>query len=403
MNPTPPGTFTPAMMTPPPPWAPLVPPLPPPSSAFWNTSNIRESLKNLYDTFNLAKALEKELEMLTMVKNGEGSAESDCSVDKFKGWMMENRIDLESHELLAVDAANAIMSKLRVQLEPFRIAADENSPWEEKSAVAKMSNKLHKYKRNKLWRKRKRKQIAEKLAKERDQFDQRNKEADEWRANEIAKEIAKGKVEKMKQIAKLKAREDKKKLESDLEVMLIVEKLQELRSIRIEKLKKQGRFLPEEDDKFLERVKAAVEEEERLAVAAADTDAAKDAIATAEETRTSTQIHGNESGESHPVETSKSVRENEGREGPSAVNDNDSRQEGAVGQSSSREYDYNANLPMEFYHYYYGGQTDMGTLIEVRRTWDTYIRPGGSRIPGHWVQPPPPSNEIWASYLVKPK
>jgi hypothetical protein len=26
-----------------------------------------------------------------------------------------------------------------------------------------------------------------------------------------------------------------------------------------------------------------------------------------------------------------------------------------------------------------------------------------SRIPGHWVQPPPPANEIWASYLVRPK
>ncbi|KAL6496822.1 U11/U12 small nuclear ribonucleoprotein [Orobanche hederae] len=33
--------------------------------------------------------------------------------------------------------------------------------------------------------------------------------------------------------------------------------------------------------------------------------------------------------------------------------------------------------------------------------WDAYIRPGGSRIPGHWVQPPPPADDIWASYLVK--
>lgn len=26
-----------------------------------------------------------------------------------------------------------------------------------------------------------------------------------------------------------------------------------------------------------------------------------------------------------------------------------------------------------------------------------------SRIPGHWVQPPPPADAIWASYLAKPK
>ena len=42
-----------------------------------------------------------------------------------------------------------------------------------------------------------------------------------------------------------------------------------------------GHFLPEEDDKFLEKVQAAVEEEEREALAAVETDAAKDAIATA--------------------------------------------------------------------------------------------------------------------------
>lgn len=44
----------------------------------------------------------------------------------------------------------------------------------------------------------------------------------------------------MNEIAKLKAREEKKKLESELELVLVVEKLQELRSIRIRKLKKQG-------------------------------------------------------------------------------------------------------------------------------------------------------------------
>ncbi|KAF7152365.1 hypothetical protein RHSIM_Rhsim01G0167900 [Rhododendron simsii] len=42
-----------------------------------------------------------------------------------------------------------------------------------------------------------------------------------------------------------------------------------------------GHFLLEEDDKFLERVQAAVEEEERQTMATADKDAAKEAIATA--------------------------------------------------------------------------------------------------------------------------
>ncbi|XP_024962591.1 uncharacterized protein LOC112502823 [Cynara cardunculus var. scolymus] len=48
-----------------------------------------------------------------------------------------------------------------------------------------------------------------------------------------------GEVEKMKEIAKQKAKEEQRRLESKLELVLIVEKLQELRSIRIQKLTKQ--------------------------------------------------------------------------------------------------------------------------------------------------------------------
>jgi hypothetical protein len=46
-----------------------------------------------------------------------------------------------------------------------------------------------------------------------------------------------------------------------------------------------GRFFPDEDDKFMERVRAAVEEEERQAAAASDTSAAAAAIASAAEAR----------------------------------------------------------------------------------------------------------------------
>ncbi|XVF22463.1 hypothetical protein REPUB_Repub12eG0174900 [Reevesia pubescens] len=158
-------------------------------------------------------------------------------------------------------------------------------PWEEKSAASRLTNKINKSKR-------KRKRIAELLAKERERFDQADREADEWRAREIAKDIASRKVEKMKEIAKLKAKEEKKRLESELELVLIVEKLQELHSISIQKLKKQGALL-----------------------------------------------------------------------------------HGTVFLSSS----------------VYGCQY----LQAVCRFHD--------RIPGHWVQPPPPADEIWASCLVRPK
>ncbi|URE29097.1 hypothetical protein MUK42_03478 [Musa troglodytarum] len=104
-------------------------------------------------------------------------------------------------------------------------------------------------------------------------YDKADQDADEWRARRLPRTWRDTRhVESMKEIAKLKSREERKRLESELELFLVVEKLQELRSIRIQKLKKQA-------------MRAAVEEEERQAAAAADTHAAKDAIATAEESR----------------------------------------------------------------------------------------------------------------------
>ncbi|XP_062105481.1 U11/U12 small nuclear ribonucleoprotein 59 kDa protein-like [Humulus lupulus] len=384
-----------------PPWHPMVPPNQPSTSAFWETRNALNSLKDLHDTLSLAKSMSKELEMLMVIKDGRGSLEvdnDDSNSGIFK-ILKDRRIDIESQVSLSVETANSLMFRLRAQIEPFRVLNDEMSPWEEKCAAMRLSNKMKKSKRNKYWRKKKRKLIAEMIAKEHERFDQADQEADEWRAREIANDIAKRKVEKMKEIAKLKAKEERKRLESELELVLIVEKLQELRSIRIQKLKKQGHFLPEEDDKFLERVQAAVEEEERQAIAAADTEAAKGAIATAEESRKATYNLGPESKDISPREDNNQDAVVKNHENSNVNMEKESGKQAL----ETQVYDSVANLPIEFYHYYHGSNTDIGTLIEVRRTWDAYIRPGGSRIPWHWVQPPPPANEIWASYLMRSK
>lgn len=374
---------------------------------------MHDRLKELQDTLTLATSMQKELEMLMTIKSTEGSVEDreGESTDPYAcglyEYLKDRKIDLEAQESLSVNAANALMSRLRAQLEPFRVIIDDSTPWEEKSMAARLSNKILKSKRNKLWRKRKRQCAAEIRTKEHEQFDQADHVADEWRAREIAKDAAQLKVEKMKEIAKLKAKEERKRLESELELVLVVEKLQELRSIRIQKLKKQGHFLPEEDDKFLERVRAAVEEEERQAMAAAETDAAKGAIATAEESRKTIQsggLHSKDASDDKDgmKESNDEINESTGNLGSGAA-PGPSGEKGSKGQVYGGAYDSVANLPIEFYHYYHGSNNDMGTLIEVRRTWDAYIRPGGSRIPGHWVQPPLPADDIWASYLVRPK
>lgn len=374
---------------------------------------MHDRLKELQDTLTLATSMQKELEMLMTIKSTEGSVEEGEgeSTDPYAcglyEYLKDRKIDLEAQESLSVNAATALMSRLKAQLEPFRVIIDDVTPWEEKSMAARLSNKILKSKRNKLWRKRKRQRAAEIHTKVHEQFDQADRVADEWRAREIAKDAAQLKVEKMKEIAKLKAKEERKRLESELELVLVVEKLQELRSIRIQKLKKQGHFLPEEDDKFLERVRAAVEEEERQAMAAAETDAAKGAIATAEESRKTIQSGGLHTKDASDAkdgmkESNDEINESTDNLGSGAV-PGPSGEKGSKGQVYGGAYDSVANLPIEFYHYYHGSNNDMGTLIEVRRTWDAYIRPGGSRIPGHWVQPPPPADDIWASYLVRPK
>lgn len=393
--------------------APWFPPLPPLTSSFWNTTNVQRSLNELQSTLDLAEAMEKELEMLILMKGGnqhfertEDDKANETAIRSFSKFLENSRISLDTQEKISLEAANGLIIKLKNEVEPYKVITDDKTPWEEKSAAVRLSNKMQKHKRNKLWRKRKRKRIGEMLAKEREQFDKVDREADEWRAMEIAKEIAKRKVEKMKEIAKQKAKEERRRLESELELVLIVEKLQELRSLRIQKLTRQGHFLPEEDNKFLERIRAAVEEEERQAMAAADTGAAKEAIATAEESR---NIIGgnaiNSEDESNVKDgdnkTQEKITETEAKRSLIAGTDMESGKQGIKGSGPTKGYDYSASLPLEFYHYYHGSSTDMGTLIEVRRTWDAYIRPGGSRIPGHWVQPPSPANEVWGSYLVK--
>ncbi|CAN1853039.1 U11/U12 small nuclear ribonucleoprotein 59 kDa protein [Linum perenne] len=393
----------------PPNWMPMLPPNPPQSTGFWDNRNVHQRRRELQETLVLAQEMQKELEMLAKLKQIQESGEDrdmvsdDRSTCLLSKCLEGRKIDLATQEYHSASAANALMLKLRAQLEPLRYAMDEETPWEEKAAAIRLSEKLLKSKRNKQWRKRKRKRAAEIHAKEHERFVQADKEADEWRAREIAKEAAQLKVESMNAIAKLKAKEERKKLESELELVLMVEKLQELRTLRIQKLKKQGHFLPEEDDKFLEKVQAAVEEEERLAQAAAETNAARDAIASAEESRKTIQNHG-----SVPKETRADVNNEDKQSIDPMVDKNDSirssadtvpSREGLESHSHGGAFGSAANLPIEFYHYYHGSNNDMGTLIEVRRTWDAYIRPGGSRIPGHWVLPPPPADDVWASYL----
>lgn len=95
----------------------------------------------------------------------ENGCSSELASELLK-YLEENKIDLAMQESRSLEAANDVISKLRVEVEPFRVITDSAScSWEEKSAAMRLANKIQKNKRNKLWRKRKRKRVAEMLAK----------------------------------------------------------------------------------------------------------------------------------------------------------------------------------------------------------------------------------------------
>lgn len=94
------------------------------------------------------------------LEQGSGSRGEECL-----RYLQGVKMDLEQQETLSVEAANSLMATLRAQLEPFRFIVDENTPWEEKSAAVRLACKTKKSKRNKLWKKRKRRRVAEMRAK----------------------------------------------------------------------------------------------------------------------------------------------------------------------------------------------------------------------------------------------
>ncbi|KAI3874219.1 hypothetical protein MKX03_014251 [Papaver bracteatum] len=184
----------------PPPWFAVVPLPPDPllNSSFWKAENVRNHLKKLQETADLAKAISESA--------GEvNNANLDPSVIKISQVIKEKSANSEVQELLSVEAANSLLLNLKSQIEPLGTFSSQTSQWEEKFVA----------------------------------------------------------VEKMKEIAKAKANDERKTLDF----------------VSI------WHFLPDEDDKFLEGVRAVLEEEEHQADLSADTHAAKVAIATAEESR----------------------------------------------------------------------------------------------------------------------
>lgn len=97
-------------------------------------------------------------------------------------------------------------------------------------------------------------------------------------------------------------------------------------------------------------------------MAATDTNAAKYAIANAEGVRKQTD---QEFGPNRDSDIQDQQNDTANENVPKVVANEETGKLKLSGPGYGSAYDSVANLPMEFYHYYHGSNTDLGTLIEV--------------------------------------
>lgn len=189
------------------------------SSSFWQSEGVHKHLGKLSEIIDLAKAMyvlappnnicfpilllimetnrvilpsrRKELEALLLIKRsqnqnaeeapisaGEPSPSSYDSILPDFSQCPENeyvtqisklieakRIGLDVQTSMSIEAVNSLASTIKYQLLHLDIINKPAVPWEARSEALRFSNKLRKCKRNKLWRKRKRKRVADQVRK----------------------------------------------------------------------------------------------------------------------------------------------------------------------------------------------------------------------------------------------
>ncbi|KAG4973896.1 hypothetical protein JHK87_030717 [Glycine soja] len=448
----------------PPPWFPILPSEPPNSTSFWDNRNVCDRLRELQNTLNLAKAITgfalwfhyheevvtvdevhgrrnsvcwrqrklcqggrryrittvafygrgaaKELEMLMMIKDGKGSSEdlkhasNEPCLSGFVKCLEDKRVSVESQESLAVEAANSLTSKLRAQLEPFRCCLRDNFAWllsllRNSRSMSNLNKGIAKLMNESLGSM-PRKLLIASFGFKSELLERHSVHDIKSGANCHYVFFTVLCVLKMKAIAKSKAKEEEKKVEAGLELLLVVEKLQELRFIRIQKLKKKVIFSQRRMTSFLRKfkllwkkrsVKLWLQLKQMLLKMQLQ-------FATAEESRKAIQNQGKLSkggnDDSEVKESKEQIVHSVTEEGSGAV---DEKKSSKIGQISGGA--------MILWQIYPLSSTII--IMEATMIWAHLLRleedgmPISDQEEGHWVQPPPPANEIWASYLVRPK
>eukprot|EP00243_Klebsormidium_subtile_P001538 TRINITY_DN12715_c0_g1_i1.p1 TRINITY_DN12715_c0_g1~~TRINITY_DN12715_c0_g1_i1.p1 ORF type:complete len:514 (-),score=31.02 TRINITY_DN12715_c0_g1_i1:507-2048(-) len=283
---------------------------------------------------------------------------------------------------LAGATAKALKASIEQLLGPLHRFRTGQGTRAETVAWKELGTRQKKIKRYRGRRKKHRRQVAQKLREEREAFNSVDTAADEWRAQRLAQDIARTRLQQMEKAANAEAQEKKRQLEQNVNSLLVLERLHKLRALRVAKLRRLGQIFPEEDDDFMARVQQSAQEEATEATASLG--------GTDEDTR-----YPMGPGLEGDVEPGQIVRSEKGSAEVHGLEQTRGDSAAIAGPDGSRQSESELQL------YYLDSATDMGRLIQVRRAWDTFLSPDGSAIPGHWVAPPEPPGPAWAQFLER--
>ena len=105
-------------------------------------------------------ATQESASSLAELPPGSGDSSEDKPL-RFVELARSMGISQDTHESMTTDAANYLCHQLQHLLGPISSVTSQSGPWEERSAMVRLTQKLQKYKRNKRWRQRRRKHVAE--------------------------------------------------------------------------------------------------------------------------------------------------------------------------------------------------------------------------------------------------
>lgn len=218
-----------------------------------------------------------------------------------------------------------------------------------------------------------------------------NKQIDKWLSDRRKQDRATLKSEQKKQAQllrqrrlRIRQRAKTAKLTKETFLKKLAGKLVQLRSLRREKLKREGHFFPEEDDEFFNKIaKQAQKAERKERKQAKQQSGGKDDVE---------MVVNEKVDDKREVNVEKSNPETTPT--PKQVTPENESKEDEVDNVINRDFWFQAEKSLD-------------NLVRVRHQWDVFIAPnnapGSSQVPPYFVEPSPPSNEEWAKYLIEKK